>query len=106
MQCDCPAGAHAHFSHVCIRTSVTCTGGHVHSRQAEKERKKTADQEAAGEDEDDHMDGMSETGIDEDDKPRARWKTWHFWKKILPIVFSLIMFVAGMLLLVIGDSVV
>ena len=78
----------------------------MHCRQAEKERKKTADQEVAGEDEDDHMDGMSETGIDEDDKPRARWKTWHFWKKILPIVFSIVMFIAGMLLLVIGDSVV
>lgn len=75
-------------------------------RQPEKERKKTADQEEAAGGEDDHMEGMSETGIDEDDKPRARWKTWRFWKKILPITFSIIMFIAGMLLLVIGDRVV
>ncbi|KAK9845183.1 hypothetical protein WJX84_001954 [Apatococcus fuscideae] len=75
------------------------------NRDATKERKKTADHDADANSNEDHMDAMSEAGMDDEEKPKARWKTWRFWKKALPILFSLLMFIAGMLLLVIGNHV-
>ncbi len=76
-------------------------------RPIDKDRKKTADQDAENNGNEEHIEGMSEAGDDEEeDKPKARWKTLHFWRRSLPIIFTCISFVVGMLLLVIGSHVV
>ena len=62
----------------------------MHSRPADKERKKTADHDGEDNSTVEHIEGMSEAGSDEEEekRPKAAWKTLAFWKFVLPILFA------------------